>query len=58
MSPSELPKLWKKKIGKIWPILDTENDFETQNFDIFDKVVHDFGKPDEVTIYWKNAYFQ
>jgi len=37
--------------GKIQPILDTENDFETQNFEIFDKVVHDFSKPDEVIIY-------
>ena len=27
-----------------------KNDFETKNFDIFDKVVHDFGKPNEVTI--------
>ena len=30
--------------GKIRPILDTENDFETQNFEIFDKVAHNFGK--------------
>ena len=36
--------------GKIRPILDTENDFETQNFEIFEKVVHNFGKPDEVII--------
>ena len=27
-----------------------KNDFETQNFEIFDKVVHNFGKPDEVII--------
>ena len=48
MSPSELPKLWKKKIGKIWPILDTENDFETQNIEIYDKVVQNFGKSNDV----------
>ena len=35
-----------------------KNDFETQNFEIFDEVVQNFGKPDEVIIYWKNAYFQ
>ena len=28
-------------------ILDTENDFETQNFEIFDKVVHNFGRSDD-----------
>ena len=27
-----------------------KNDFETQDFEIFDKVVHNFGKPDEVII--------
>ena len=27
-----------------------KNDFETQNFDIFDKVVHSFGNPGEVII--------
>ena len=32
--------------GKIQPILDTQ----TQNFEIFHKIVHDFGKPDEVVI--------
>ena len=26
------------------------NNFETQNFEMFDKVVHNFGKPDEVII--------
>ena len=31
---------------------------ETQNFEIFDKVVHNFGKSDEVIIKRKNAYFQ
>ena len=28
------------------------------NFEIFDKVVHSFGKSDEVIIQQKNAYFQ
>ena len=32
--------------------------FETQNFEIFDKVVHNFGMSDKVIISWKNAYFQ
>ena len=27
-----------------------KNNFETQIFEIFDQVVHDFGKPDEVII--------
>ena len=27
-----------------------KNYFETQNFEIFDKVVHNFGKPDKVII--------
>ena len=27
-----------------------KNDFETQNFEMYDKVVHNFGKPDEVII--------
>ena len=27
-----------------------KNDFETQNFEIFDKVVHNFGKPGKVII--------
>ena len=27
-----------------------KNNFETQNFEIFDKVVHDFGKSDKVII--------
>ena len=35
-----------------------KNDFETQNFEIFDKVAHDFGKSDDVLIQLKNAYFQ
>ena len=34
-----------------------KNDLETQNFEIFDKVVHDFGKSDKIIIQWKNAYF-
>ena len=28
-----------------------KNDFETQNFEIFDEVVHNFGKPDKVIMY-------
>ena len=53
MSSSDLPELWTepKKLGTLLvnnlPILDTENDFETQNFEIFDKVVHNFGKFDD-----------
>ena len=35
----------------IRPILDTENDFESTNFVIFDKVVHNFGNSDDVTTY-------
>ena len=35
-----------------------KNDFETQHFEIFDKDVQNFGKPDAVIIKWKNAYFQ
>ena len=27
-----------------------KNDFETQNCEMFDKVVHNYGKPDEVII--------
>ena len=27
-----------------------KNDYETQNFEIFDKVVHNFGKPEKVII--------
>ena len=30
--------------------LTLKNEFETQNFEIFDKVVHNLGKPDEVII--------
>ena len=37
-------------LGKIRPILNTKNYFETQNFEIFDKVVHNFGKSDKVII--------
>ena len=46
MSLSDLPKLWTKptKIGHIF------SKFETQKFEIFDKVVHNFGKPEEVII--------
>ena len=33
--------------GKIRSIFDAENDFENQNFEIFAKVVHNFGKSDD-----------
>ena len=39
-------------------MLDNENNFETQNFEIFDKVVHNLIKSDEAIIEWKNACFQ
>ena len=64
MSLPDLSKLWteptkighifrkystlKKFFGKIQPISDTENDLETQNFEIFTKVVHNFDKSDNV----------
>ena len=32
------------------PFFNTENDFENQNFEIFDKVVHNFGKSDNGVI--------
>ena len=35
-----------------------KNDFENQNFEIFAKVVHNFGKSDDDIIQGKNAYFQ
>ena len=34
-----------------------KNDFENQNFEIFAKLVHNFGKSDDDIIQWKNAYF-
>ena len=36
--------------GKIRPILDNEKWLWTQNFEIFDQVVHNFGKSDDVII--------
>ena len=33
--------------GKIQPL---KNDFETKNFEIFDKAVHNFGKSEDVII--------
>ena len=30
---------------------------ENQNFEIFDKVVHNFGKPDDDIIYWNLCLF-
>ena len=35
-----------------------KSDFESTNFAIFEKVVHNFGRSDDDMIYWKNAYFQ
>ena len=40
----------KKKFEKIRSILDTEKDSESMNFAIFNKVVHNFGKSDNVLI--------
>ena len=40
----------KNIFGKIRPVLDTKNDFENHYYDIFDKVVHNFGKFDDVII--------
>ena len=34
-----------------------KNDFENQNFEMFEEIVHNFGKSDSDIIYWKNAYF-
>ena len=39
-----------KCFSKNQPILDTEKDFENQNFEIFDNVVHNFGKSDDINI--------
>ena len=33
-------------LGKIRPIFNTKNDFENQNFEMFEEVVHNFGKSD------------
>ena len=33
------------------------NDFENQNFEIFEEIVHNFSKSDGDIIWWKNAYF-
>ena len=34
-----------------------KNDFESTNFENFEKVVHKFGRSDDDMILWKNAYF-
>ena len=34
-----------------------KNDFENQNFEMFEEIVHNFGKSDSDIIEWKNAYF-
>ena len=45
-------------MGRFNQFLTLKNDFEIQNFGIFDKVVHNFSKSDDVIIELKNAYFQ
>ena len=35
-----------------------KNDFENQKFEMFEKVVHSFGKSDSDIIQGKNPYFQ
>ena len=35
-----------------------KNYFETQNFEIFAKVVHNFVKSDDDIFQWKKAYLQ
>ena len=40
-------KFFLERFNQFWTL---KNDFETQNFEIFDKVVHNFGKLDEVII--------
>ena len=37
--------------------LTQKNDFESTNFDMFEEVVHNFGKSDGDMIKCKNAYF-
>ena len=37
--------------------LTQKNYFESTNFEMFDEVVHKFGKSEDDMIYWKNAYF-
>ena len=34
-----------------------KKDFESQNFAIFEEVVHNFGRPADDIIWWINAYF-
>ena len=34
-----------------------KNGFESTKFEIFVKVVHNFGRSDDDMIVWKNAYF-
>ena len=40
--------------GKIRPIFNTENDFDSTHFEMFEEVFHNFGKSDNDM---KNAYF-
>ena len=50
-----------QKLGTTLEIFDQfltqKNDFESTNFELFEEVVHDFGKSDEDIIQRKNAYF-
>ena len=44
--------------GKIRPNSIMKIDFEYQNFEMFEKLFHNFGNSDNDMIYCKNAYFQ
>ena len=48
---------YSKKIEKIWPIFNTENFFENQNFQTFEKDVDNFDKPDDDIILWEYYFF-
>ena len=45
-SPSQI-FIMEHFFGKIRPIFDAENDSENQNFEIFAKVGHNFGKSED-----------
>ena len=48
-SPNQII-LTEKNLERFDQFQKLKNDFETQNFEIFDKVVHNFGKSDKVII--------
>ena len=55
-------KSWSPRIQRFFlerfnQLLALKNDFENQNFEMFEEVVHNLGKSDNDMIYWKNAYF-